>query len=46
MTNTFFEDVWQVLREATDKGWIDPGLTEPIDVTAKRARKYLNDLNT
>lgn len=35
---------WNVLRAATEKGWKDPGLTEPMADTVNRAQDYLDAL--
>ena len=34
-------DVWYWLSEATQAGWQDPGYTEPLEDTVKRAKAYL-----
>lgn len=37
-------DAWDVLTLATKSGWVDPGYTEPLDDTVKRAQTYLDAL--
>jgi hypothetical protein len=34
-------DDWDWLSYATDAGWKDPDITEPLERTVARARKYL-----
>lgn len=32
---------WDWLKAATKAGWEDPGETEPLEVTVKRAKEFL-----
>lgn len=32
---------FKIIQAAEDAGWIDPGFTEPLHVTVKRAEEYL-----
>jgi hypothetical protein len=46
MTNDRSEwDEWDWLKAATDAGWKDPDVTEPLDVTVQRAKEYLERLS-
>lgn len=37
-------DAWGILRRAELFGWTDPGHTEPLEETVKRAQEYLDQL--
>lgn len=39
-------DVWFTLRNAKLFGWVDPGYTETIEETVKRAEDYLAALSS
>lgn len=36
-------DEFDVLQKATEAGWVDPGYTEPLAETVKRAQEWLAD---
>lgn len=39
-------DAWGILRRAELFGWKDPGYTETIEETVKRAQEYLDQLGS
>ncbi len=39
------KDVWGILNKAIEAGWEDPGFTELLEITKKRALAYLQQLD-
>lgn len=40
----YVKDRLALLQRAKEAGWVDPGITETLDETVKRARHYLYGL--